>query len=293
MTIIKSNNCKQCGGPLDIDLDRQVYLCPYCGVTYDYEYFREDNVKEIARKSVVRREFGAAKDAYDFMLAKDPHDFDALLGMFLSDIKWQSIHPILNHNNVSFPEDNKKLAYAIENCMPGDKGYFEKIKECAQLAEKYRENRRELGKLDGIKETQQTVVIDLGKEELYNERAFSIFWEEFSELPGLKGGISLVFDLAVILLLALGICIYYQAWGMLVMAAVPLVIGVLIYNIRKVIVRHAIRADMGPAKAQLEKCVEDCNNKIKEGTEILKKYREVSQAINEEHPSEKPAEIKE
>ena len=293
MTIIKSNNCKQCGGPLDIDLDRQVYLCPYCGVTYDYEYFREDNVKEIARKSVVRREFGAAKDAYDFMLAKDPHDFDALLGMFLSDIKWQSIHPILNHNNVSFPEDNKKLAYAIENCMPGDKGYFEKIKECAQLAEKYRENRRELGKLDGIKETQQTVVIDLGKEELYNERAFSIFWEEFSELPGLKGGISLVFDLAVILLLALGICIYYQAWGMLVMAAVPLVIGVLIYNIRKVIVRHAIRADMGPAKAHLEKCVEDCNNKIKEGTEILKKYREVSQAIIEEHPSEKPAEIKE
>ena len=80
---------------------------------------------------------------------------------------------------------------------------------------------------------------------------------------------------------------------MLVMAAVPLVIGVLIYNIRKVIVRHAIRADMGPAKAQLENCVEDCNNKIKEGTEILKKYREVSQAIIEEHPSEKPAEIKE
>ncbi len=293
MTIIKSNNCKQCGGPLDIDLDRQVYLCPYCGVTYDYEYFREDNVKEIARKSVVRREFGAAKDAYDFMLAKDPHDFDALLGMFLSDIKWQSIHPILNHNNVNFPEDNKKLAYAIDNCVPGDKSYFEKIKECAQLAEKYRENRRELGKLDGIKETQQTVVIDLGKEELYNERAFSIFWEEFSELPGLKGGISLVFDLAVILMFALGFCIYYQAWGMLVMAAVPLVIGVLIYNIRKVIVRHAIRADMGPAKAHLEKCVEDCNNKIKEGTEILKKYREVSQAIIEEHPSEKPAEIKE
>ena len=45
MTIVKSHVCDMCGGPLDIDLDRQLYVCSYCGVTHDYEYFREDDVR--------------------------------------------------------------------------------------------------------------------------------------------------------------------------------------------------------------------------------------------------------
>ena len=77
MTIIKSHDCKMCGGPLDIDLDRQVYICPFCGVTYDYEYFRADNVREMARKALAAGEFGAAKDAFEFIISKDPHDFEA------------------------------------------------------------------------------------------------------------------------------------------------------------------------------------------------------------------------
>ena len=48
MAIIKGHICKSCGGPLDIDIDRQLYICPFCGVTYDYDYFREDNVMAIA-----------------------------------------------------------------------------------------------------------------------------------------------------------------------------------------------------------------------------------------------------
>lgn len=293
MTIVKSNLCKQCGGLLDIDLDRQVYICKYCGVTFDYEYFREDNVKEIARKSVVRNEYGAAKDAYDFMLAKDPHDFDALLGLFLCDLRWQTIKPILNHNNVRFTEDNKRLTYAIENCAPEDKGYFEKIKECAQLAEKYKENRRELGTLDSIKNTQQTVLQDLSKEYSYNERRFSIFWAEFSELPGLKGDAPLVLDLAVVVLFGLGVMVFFRLWWMLAMLFACVALAVLIYNIKKVIVRKAIKADIGPAKAKLEKCVEDCNNKMGEGAELLKQYREVSKAIIEERPLVKPEEADE
>ena len=50
MAIVKSNICKQCGGLLDIDIDRQVYICPFCGVTFDYEYFRKDNVLDLAKR---------------------------------------------------------------------------------------------------------------------------------------------------------------------------------------------------------------------------------------------------
>ena len=91
MTIVKSNLCPTCGGLLDIDLDKQMYVCSFCGVSFDYEYFREDNVKEVASKAIKRSEYGSAKDAYDFMLAKDPHDFEALRGLFICSNKWKTM----------------------------------------------------------------------------------------------------------------------------------------------------------------------------------------------------------
>ena len=102
MAIVKSNICKQCGGLLDIDIDRQVYICPFCGVTFDYEYFRKDNVLDLAKKSIARREFGAAQDAYEYMLKKDPHNFEALRGLILCKCKWNSMLPMLQHNEVHF-----------------------------------------------------------------------------------------------------------------------------------------------------------------------------------------------
>ena len=105
MAIIKSNICKQCGGLLDIDIDRQVYICPFCGVTFDYEYFRTDNVLEIAKKAVNRNEFGAAKDAYDYMLKKDPHNFEALRGLILCKCKWTTLVPMLQNSEVHLLPD--------------------------------------------------------------------------------------------------------------------------------------------------------------------------------------------
>ena len=118
-----------CGGLLDIDLDRQMYICPFCGVTFDYEYFREDNVLEIANKSLNRSEFGAAKDAFDFILQKDPHDFQALRGLILCRCKWKNLLPMMTYNQVHLREDDPCLVSAIENCHPEKKEYFEKIDE--------------------------------------------------------------------------------------------------------------------------------------------------------------------
>ena len=59
MAIVKSNVCKSCGGLLDIDLDRQVYVCQFCGVTYDYEYFREENVMDVAGRALAAGESAA------------------------------------------------------------------------------------------------------------------------------------------------------------------------------------------------------------------------------------------
>ena len=290
MTIVKSNLCKQCGGLLDIDVDRQIYICPFCGVTFDYEYFREDNVKEIARKSLVRREFGAAKDAFDFMLKKNPHDFDALLGLFLCHNRWQSIHPITNFENVHFTADDQVLKQITENAFPADKAYFEKIREAAGILEKYRESRRELAKLEGERSVQQSLLQDLDEEFYYNERRFSNFWDTVMEIPD-KNGFPLVIDIAPLVLIVIGLCVYRIGWGVLVFLGIVIGLVIAVYNIKKAIVRRGIIADRIPAKEKLDKCINDCNEKNREGNDLMKEFREKSKALVLERPMEKPAEI--
>ena len=108
MAILKSNVCNMCGGLLDIDIDRQVYICPFCGVTFDYEYFRKDNVLQIAKKAMLRKEFGGAEDAFTYMLKKDPHNFEALRGLILCKCKWGSFTPMFLENGVFLAEQRKR-----------------------------------------------------------------------------------------------------------------------------------------------------------------------------------------
>jgi len=42
MTLIKSHTCATCGGELIINLDRQLYECPFCGVTFDFDFVRDE-----------------------------------------------------------------------------------------------------------------------------------------------------------------------------------------------------------------------------------------------------------
>lgn len=75
---IKRHICEGCGGQLLVDREMQVYFCQFCGVTYDYEYFKEDDVCEKGDKFVAAGEYTAALDAFRFLLSKDPHNAYAL-----------------------------------------------------------------------------------------------------------------------------------------------------------------------------------------------------------------------
>ena len=87
MTLIKSHTCTKCGGALTVHNDRQQYECPYCSVFYDYEYFRSQDILDQAASSLKVLQFDSAKEKYDFLLQKEPHNFIALQGKILSESK--------------------------------------------------------------------------------------------------------------------------------------------------------------------------------------------------------------
>lgn len=137
---IKKHSCPSCGGPLRVNLDGQMYECPFCGVTYDYEYFREDDVLSRASQFLQRSEWTAAADAYDFLLSKDPHNFEALLGKILVAAHMKRQEDMSNlelFRSINFAKVKKCTAQAVRDTDSAHKEYFEKVQELFACAEEY------------------------------------------------------------------------------------------------------------------------------------------------------------
>ena len=129
MSSIKKHQCPSCGGSLIIDRDKQRYHCTFCGSSYDYEYFREEQMHEMGEKYLERKEFGAAADAYKFVLTKNPHDFTALRGLMLAAGHFKDIKDIINYNcSHGFSYDAGLAGEAVEGASEEDKEYFKQLR---------------------------------------------------------------------------------------------------------------------------------------------------------------------
>ena len=116
---IKDHICPSCGGTLRVDISRQMYECPFCGMTFDYYYFREENVLELADKALTAGEIYSAKQAYEFMLTKEPDNFVALRGISLIDMKMfgvEKLKDVDNYRNVNLAAAGNSLDKAIDVC---------------------------------------------------------------------------------------------------------------------------------------------------------------------------------
>ena len=141
---IKKHTCPTCAGQLIINQERQMYECPFCGVTFDYEYFREDDVLSRADRFLKSSQWDAAVDAFDFMLAKDPHNFIALRGKILAVSHMHSLAEMANlqyQEKVNILHVMPFIENAIENSDGEKKTYFEKIKVLYESAEEYKKEK--------------------------------------------------------------------------------------------------------------------------------------------------------
>ncbi len=167
MSSIKKHQCPSCGGTLSVDNERQMYRCTFCGSTYDYEYFREEQMHDLGETYLSRGEFMAAADAYRFILKKDPHDFMALRGLMLAATRLKSIDELERDNESTKFTYNDKLANeAIENASDEDKEYFNEFARiCSdkkKLAAIYKE-------IENLKEKKRKISADVMRGNIIRE----------------------------------------------------------------------------------------------------------------------------
>ena len=153
---MKKHTCPTCGGQLIVNEKRQMYECPFCGVSFDYEYFREDDVLERAGRALTAGEFQSAKEAYDFMLTKEPSNFEALRGKILISANMRGTSELRQANRFErfgYAPILKSIDNAIEHSLEEHKGYFSKMKELFETGSKYKEEIETVAKIRAERKT--------------------------------------------------------------------------------------------------------------------------------------------
>ena len=150
---IKKHQCPSCGGSLRIDSDKQMYHCTFCGSSYDYEYFKEDQIHKAGETYLSRGEFMATAETYEFMLKKDPHDFLALRGLMLTAAHLTDVSE-LDQDNEDFSYDSEMVNQAIESSLEEDKEYF---KELANVYSKRMELNGHLKEIEDLRKTKDSI----------------------------------------------------------------------------------------------------------------------------------------
>ena len=139
-TLVKNHLCPSCGGVLSVDVERQMYECPFCGVTFDYDYFREEAVLDIAKRAVMVGEFDSATRAYKFMLDKEPDNFWALRGMALMTLKTTNVNSLSKmdiYTEFNTEKTIEAVDVAIEESKPEHREYFELMKDVIHTGNEY------------------------------------------------------------------------------------------------------------------------------------------------------------
>ena len=135
MNNIKKRQCPSCGGNLIDDSEKQIYRCVSCGSSYDYDYFREEQLHEMGNTYLSRGEVEAAVDAYRLILKKAPHDFLALRGLMLAAAYLRDMDGLARMGEAKhFSYDSKLSGEVLDAALEEDKEYFSKF--CKIYADK-------------------------------------------------------------------------------------------------------------------------------------------------------------
>ena len=137
--------CSSCGGDLVLDDVAKIYKCPHCGVTYDYDFWGDDDALSRGMTALRRGEFDTAKDAFEVVLAKDPQHFLALRGRMLAKARMKSIRDFENHGRLAMRNYGAiHIEEELEAAVSTDKEYFERLRDMFKLCEEYAQAQKKM-----------------------------------------------------------------------------------------------------------------------------------------------------
>ena len=145
---IKKRQCPSCGGNLIDDGEKQIYRCASCGSSYDYDYFREEQLHAMGETYLSRGEVNAAVDAYRLILKKAPHDFFALRGLMLAAAYLKDMDGFARIGEAKhFSYDSKLVGEVLDAASEEDKEYFTEFAKVYSDKKRLIDLNREIGSL--------------------------------------------------------------------------------------------------------------------------------------------------
>ena len=151
---IKKRQCPSCGGTLIDDSEKQIYRCTSCGSSYDYDYFREEQLHELGETYLSRGEVEAAVDAYRLILKKAPHDFLALRGLMLAAAYLKDMDGLSRIGDAKhFSYDPQLVGEVLDAASEEDKEYFSKFAKIYADKQKQIDCNREIKSLHRERES--------------------------------------------------------------------------------------------------------------------------------------------
>ena len=141
MMKLKDYTCPGCGGVLIVDKAVKVYRCQFCGVTYDYNYFMGDDVLDRAYSYLKHKEFKAAREAFEFILQKEPHNAIAYRGLILVHAGVTDIGKLRDMRVIeTFPymQLEEVVERALINVTDDDRKIFEEFKKLLENGKRYK-----------------------------------------------------------------------------------------------------------------------------------------------------------
>ena len=146
MAKLNSYSCSKCGGILNFDEGMELFACPFCGNEFGVVDLHRGEIIAQAEAALRRRKFDTARDIYKTLLAKNPRDFEALLGMILVAGKLLTADALEDVEKVAAC-DFKAARYSLKAAQStgSEADYFNRLSELLKLAEEYKNARREVG----------------------------------------------------------------------------------------------------------------------------------------------------
>ena len=281
MAKLKSYSCTKCAGVLNFDEEQELFGCPFCGNEFNLVELHREELTGQAESAMRRLRFDTARDKYRSMIANNPKDFEAHLGLILAEGKISSVEKLKDIDKVKDCEfwPAKRAIKAAKDALDEEDGYLDTLAEMIDLAKEYGNHVTEKSeKAEKAREAFQAIVehdleVDIAAEES-RETFFKIAHDLYP-----------VLFLPILMLAAFISAKHDSPFGFLL-----LVLSVVVFFLLFFVIRHFFYKSIKKTYSKpLERSIVSDNDKAEslsaEAKELKRKYEEKYEELKKLDPT--------